>query len=47
MPLPIAVHDPLQLFGLGAVSTLRNAGFDANSPDDLRAWVGGQDARWS
>lgn len=40
MPFPIAVHDPLPLFRRGAVAALRAAGFDADSPDDLEAWVG-------
>jgi DNA-binding NarL/FixJ family response regulator len=39
MPFPIAVHDPLPLLRRGAVTTLRDAGFDADSPDDLGAWA--------
>jgi DNA-binding NarL/FixJ family response regulator len=45
MPVPIAVHDPLPLFRQGAVRTLRDAGFDADSPDDLGAWAGGPGRR--
>lgn len=41
MPVPIAVHDPLPVFRRGAVTTLRDAGFDVDSPDDLRAWAAG------
>jgi DNA-binding NarL/FixJ family response regulator len=41
MPVPIAVHDPLPLFRSGAVKTLRDAGLDAESPDDLGTWSGG------
>jgi DNA-binding NarL/FixJ family response regulator len=41
MTVPIAVHDPLPLFRRGAVITLRDAGFDAESPDDLGTWAGG------
>ncbi len=37
---PIAVHDPLPLFRRGVIATLRDAGFDADSPEDLVAWVG-------
>ncbi|MCW2704184.1 MAG: DNA-binding response regulator [Blastococcus sp.] len=41
MPVPIAVHDPLPVFRRGAVTTLRDAGFDVDSPDDLGAWAAG------
>jgi DNA-binding NarL/FixJ family response regulator len=41
MPVPIAVHDPLPVFRRGAVTTLRDAGFDVDSPDDLGVWAAG------
>jgi DNA-binding NarL/FixJ family response regulator len=41
MPVPIAVHDPLPLFRRGVVTTLRDAGLHADSPDDLGAWIDG------
>jgi DNA-binding NarL/FixJ family response regulator len=41
----IAVHDPLPAFCRGVVAILREAGFDAEAPRDLRAWVRDDEAK--
>ena len=45
MPVPIAVHDPLPMFRLGALRTLRDAGFAVDDPADLAAWARGSGRR--
>jgi DNA-binding NarL/FixJ family response regulator len=39
MLVRVAVSDPLPLFCRGVIAALADAGFDAEAPDDLLAWV--------
>jgi DNA-binding NarL/FixJ family response regulator len=39
MPVRVAVKDPLPVFRRGVVATLSRAGFTADEPEDLVAWV--------
>jgi DNA-binding NarL/FixJ family response regulator len=41
----IAVHDPLPAFCRGVVAILREAGFDAEAPGDVHAWVRDDEAK--
>jgi DNA-binding NarL/FixJ family response regulator len=42
MSVRIAISDPLPVFRRGVMATLRDAGFDTDAPDDLMAWVRGE-----
>ena len=45
MFIRIAVFDPLPVFRRGVLATLGDAGFDADSPDDLMAWARDEERR--
>jgi DNA-binding NarL/FixJ family response regulator len=45
MFIRIAVFDPLPVFRRGVLAILGDAGFDADSPDDLLAWLRDEERR--